>query len=147
MKTAALGILLLLTSAARGADLPRWMKGSWSGEIRGVKMEEHWTSPECGLMLSMHRDVKKDGTVSFEFARIEKIKDVMTFMAMPGGRTPTAFTLKSITADRVVFENLEHDFPQRISYWRNGEKLCASVEGTVKNKVESEEWCWGRMKQ
>ena len=51
-----------------------------------------------------------------------------------------------LTASRVTFENLQHDFPQRVIYWRNGKRLCARVEGTINGKVEAEEYCWQRMK-
>jgi hypothetical protein len=42
----------------------------------------------------------------------------------------------------VEFENLAHDFPQRIIYWRADKNLCARVEGTIRGEKEGEEWCW-----
>jgi hypothetical protein len=42
-----------------------------------------------------------------------------------------------------VFENLNHDFPQRIIYWREGEStLHARIEGSIKGKERKEEWHW-----
>ena len=49
-----------------------------------------------------------------------------------------------MTATRVVFENLSHDFPQRIIYSRKGKQLCARIEGTLQGKEEGEEWCWDK---
>lgn len=137
-------IILFVAMSARAAEFPVWMAGSWSGASGGVKMEEHWTTADGGLMLGMHRDVKAAKS-SFEFLRIEKRGDSLVYEAMPMGRPATPFPLKSASASRVVFENLQHDFPQRIIYWRDGDKLCGRVEGTIKGKLESEEWCWGRM--
>jgi len=57
-------------------------------------------------------------------------------------RPPFPISLKESSAERVVFENLEHDFPQRLIYWRESKKLCARVEGTIGGKSESEQWCW-----
>jgi hypothetical protein len=145
MKTAFL-LLLLTAPVMRADDFPSWMAGSWSGEVDGVKMEEHWTTADGGLMVSMHRDVMANGKAWFEFARIEKKNGVLTFMAMPGGQSPTPFPLKTIAERRVVFENPEHDYPQRITYWRDGEQLCASVDGIVKSANKIEQWCWSRMK-
>jgi Domain of unknown function (DUF6265) len=119
------------------------MAGSWTGESGGVEMEEHWTSAAGGVMLGMHRDLKPNGRTAFEFLRVEQQKNgTLVYQAMPMGRPATPFKLKTITSSRVVFENLEHDFPQRIIYWRDREKLCARVEGTIQGRVELEEYCW-----
>ena len=124
---------------------PMFMTGSWSSESNGVRMEEHWTSAAGGVMLGMHRDIGKK--TSFEFLRIEQAEDgSLVYHAQPSGRPATPFKLKSISDSKVVFENAEHDFPQRIIYWRKGERLCARVEGTIGGKLESEEWCWNRSK-
>lgn len=133
----------ILLLAMLAADLPSWMAGSWTGERNGTVMEEHWTTAGGGVMLGMHRDVRS-GRASFEFLRIEKTSDSLVYQAMPGGRPATPFPLKSATESRVVFENLEHDYPQRIIYWRDGDRLCARTEGTIRGRDESEEWCWTR---
>jgi Domain of unknown function (DUF6265) len=124
---------------------PLWMAGSWRGTVDGVSMEEHWTNADGHLMVGMHRDVRANGKASFEFMRIETSKDgTLVYQAMPSGRPATPFTLKESSAQRVVFENAAHDFPQRIIYWREGEKLCARTEGTINGKPEQEQWCWAR---
>jgi hypothetical protein len=137
-------IVFFLALSAHAADLPSWMAGRWTGTESGVKMEEHWTNGDGGLMLGMHRDVAANGKTAFEFLRIEKRGDSLVYLAMPGGKPATAFPLKSMTSDKIIFENKQHDFPQRIAYWRDGAKLCARVEGTIGGKEESEQWCWSR---
>lgn len=139
-------LLLLLFALPLGAQTARledlgWMAGHWGATIDGVVMEEVWLAPAGGVMLSLHRDVKGPRT-SFEFARIATTRDGLAFLAQPSGRTPTAFALVETGAQRVVFANPEHDFPNRITYWIAEEKLCAKVEG----KGEAEEsWCWSRI--
>jgi hypothetical protein len=139
--------LLLLAGLAYSQSMPDWMAGSWSSTHDGVRMEEHWTRGDGGLMVGMHQDVLASGKSSFEFLRIERREGKLVYLAMPHARPETTFPLKSITATRVVFENPDHDFPQRIIYWRNGARLCARTEGRIKAKEESEEWCWSRMPQ
>lgn len=133
--------LLLTAPAVFAADFPAWMAGSW----RSGAVEEHWTAPAGGLMVGMTREVRPNRKARFEFLRIEEKDGKLVYVAMPGGRPPTLFPLESQTASRVVFENLEHDFPQRVIYWRDGEGLCARVEGTIKGKLEAEQWCWQRI--
>ena len=47
------------------------------------------------------------------------------------GQAEAAFKLIRASATEVVFENPQHDFPQRISYaLKDGGKLTAAIEGT-----------------
>ena len=126
------------------ADLA-WMAGSWSGTAHGIDMEEHWTAPKGNSMIGIHRDVGKGRTLLFEFLRIEQLGNQIVYLSMPNGRSPaTPFPLKELSGTRVVFENPEHEFPQRIIYWKDGNDLRARIEGTMKGKAGSEEWRWTR---
>ena len=118
------------------------MAGSW----RSGPIEEHWTTPGGGLMVGMNREIRPNGKGRFDFMRIEEREGTLVYLAMPGGRPATEFPLKSSGDRRVVFENPEHDFPQRVIYWRSGKRLCARVEGTMKGKLEGEQWCWDRIR-
>ena len=51
---------------------------------------------------------------------------------MPEGQNITLFALVEFTPKKFIFENLEHDFPQRITYeFHKDGKLTSSIEGTV----------------
>lgn len=138
-------MLLLVAGCSHsgvGASLDqlRWMTGSWMAEgDEGSSTEELWTEPAGGLMLGLNRTVPAGGKARFEFLRIEERAGQVVYLASPGGAAPTPFTLVEAGGQRAVFENREHDFPQRIVYWKAGDDLCARVE-TVKG--EGEEWCW-----
>ena len=122
--------------------LPAWMAGSWSANLGGAEVEEHWTAPQAGLMVGMARTVGKNGKASFEHLRIEEKGAEVTYLASPGGRPATPFRRVSGSAREIVFENLEHDFPQRLRYWRKDDAtLCARVE---KLTGEGDQWCWQR---
>jgi hypothetical protein len=145
----AAAVLASLSPAALGQPAKptlaslAWMTGSWTGTVDGIAMEEHWTAPGGNSMIGMHRDVGKGRTLSFEFLRIEQQGEQVVYLSMPNGRSPaTAFPLKEASAERVVFENPTHDFPQRIIYWKDGRDLRARIEGTMNGKAASEEWRW-----
>ena len=143
-----LAVIGLLSGRSAGQEKPAldalsWMAGSWVGESRGIAMEEHWTKPSGNSMIGVHRDVGKGRTLSFEFLRIVQEGDQITYLAMPGGRSPaTPFPLKEVAGTRVVFENPKHDFPQRVIYWKDGADLRARIEGTMNGKEGSQEWRW-----
>lgn len=140
----ALLALAAPASAAKLADLS-WMSGSWVGDTIGTHAEEHWTSPRGGIMLCMHRDVSEGRRTAFEFLRVVERNDSLVFIAMPNARHETPFPLKSIEGKRVTFENLEHDFPQRVTYWQaKPGTLSARVEGMLDGKLESEDYSWTR---
>lgn len=140
----------------RGAaphDLSRlgWLEGSWYGVEKGLGSEEHWTSPAGGGLIGMHKDVRGGRMTGFEFLRIGMVDDAgasggsIAYVASPGGAPPTAFRLKELGEQSVVFENLEHDFPQRIIYRLDTDgALQARVEGVVDGQVASMEWTWRR---
>jgi hypothetical protein len=80
------------------------------------------------------------GKRTFEFLRIADTPEGFSYFASPGGKPPVEFRLKESGDRRVVFENPQHDFPRRILYWRDGERLVARIEGTIAGKERSEEW-------
>ncbi len=135
-------------SGAGSADLASlaWLAGSWEGkDASGLEMEEVWTAPKGGTMLGLHRDVKDGKLASFEFLRIESGADGLVYQAQPRGRAATPFHLKESASKKVVFENLKHDFPQRILYWVTDDgALHARVEGMQGGKLVGEEWSWRR---
>jgi hypothetical protein len=140
-----LALLAAGVPPARGSSLDslRFMAGSWAGGGALDREEEHWTAPRGGMMVGMHRDLRGGRAKSFEFFRIEEREDGVWYLTQPRGVPATAFKAVELSAGRVVFENLEHDFPQRIIYWRDrpGE-LRARIEGLVKGKLEHAQWTW-----
>jgi hypothetical protein len=86
--------------------------------------------PAGGVLLAVARTVQAGKVVSYEFQRIVESEAGLAFHASPSGQPEVRFPLKSLTANEVVFENLENDFPQRVSYRlaQNGE-IVARIEG------------------
>jgi hypothetical protein len=146
--TILLGLLANAATAVaqRPADAAalEWMSGSWTGTKDGVASEEHWTAAEGGLLVGMHKDVRDGRAISFEFFRIVEEGGRLCYLSSPRGAPPTPFCAVATGERRVVVENREHDFPQRILYWREGEKLHARIEGPIHGAEVAEEWVWSR---
>jgi hypothetical protein len=138
---------LAAQTAPGGIQALAWMEGAWSGEKDGVAMEELWTAPRGGALLGLHRDVKSQRLVSWEFLRIQATDAGIIYFASPRSAPPTPFKMIELGDKRVVFENKEHDFPQRILYWLDAKgALHARIEGPQGGKTMSEEWIWLRAK-
>ncbi len=105
-----------------------WLSGSWASEHEGSWVEEHWTAERGRLMLGVGRSGAAGKPTSFEFLRIEPGEDgTPVYLAAPGGGEATPFRLVEAGAASAVFENPAHDFPQRIRYWREGDRLFAEI--------------------
>ncbi len=120
----------------------QWLAGSWISMTDGDVVEEQWMVPRGGLMLGLGRTVRSSGRRNFEFMRIEEKDGALTFFASPSGQPATAFKTTELAKEKIVFENPQNDFPTKISYWKDGEKLRAKIEGNINGKNESMEWTW-----
>jgi len=123
-----------------------WLQGAWAAEDGPLQMEEVWLAPKGGALLGVHRDVASGRMVSFEFFRVAAGADgKIVYWASPLSRPPVPFTLKEASEKRVAFENLEHDFPQRILYWLDAEgRLHARIEGPRDATEKAQEWTFRR---
>lgn len=142
MRRAILAASLALAAAHAGAAeplFPAWMQGCWQWGNADPGSVEQWTAPAGGLMLGMSKTIKSGKLASFEFMRITEAQPgKLGFTAQPSGAPPTTFLLLSAREKEVIFENLGHDFPQRIMYRASGDKLLhARIEGTMNGKPKS----------
>jgi hypothetical protein len=108
-----------------------WLAGCWKSENAEPGSGEHWMPLAGGTMFGMSRTVRRGQTVEFEFVELRYLPDgKLAYIAHPSGQQTTAFPLLRISDSEVVFENPEHDFPQRIAYAKEGgSKLRARIEG------------------
>ena len=131
----AFGLMLAIGSAqpshkpiAAKIDQVGWMAGNWVGNGGGVSFEERWTPPAGGAMLAVSRTLKDGRMAAFEFLRIVERNGGLVYVAQPGGKPPTDFTLTSLSQNSATFENPEHDFPKMIRYTKRAD---GSLEARV----------------
>lgn len=138
----ALVLLLSLTALAQGpgfkiADLT-WLFGCWQSNTTGqpVVTTERWSPLAGNMMMGGAQTVKGDATLQFEYLRIVQDGSNVFYIAKPSPNPgETSFKAIKLGPQEVVFENPEHDFPQRIIYRRNGDNLAARIEGTNNGKT------------
>jgi hypothetical protein len=107
-----------------------WMAGCWTMQAGASTIEETWTTPAGGMMLGTSRTMRGGKTVFHEFMRISMEKGEVIYTPRIGSREkPVDFKLVRQGEGEVMFENLAHDFPQRIIYRKAAEGLFARIEG------------------
>ena len=107
-----------------------WIAGCWQRGSGVVVIEEQWMRPRGGTMMGTARTVRRDTTVAYEHLRIFDRAGRTVYAALPSGQALTEFEAATTSDSLVTFENLAHDFPQRIIYRRRGaDSLIARIEG------------------
>ena len=108
---------LLLLSAAAAAP----------ASIDQVK----WLAPKGGTMIGVGRTVRGGKLVEYEFVLLRERDGKLAYQAHPSGQPSAVFLSKEVGPTAVVFENLEHDFPQRVGYGLDASgNLIGWIEGT-----------------
>jgi hypothetical protein len=120
-------VLLTLVAAAGGGEPPAaevgrvaWLQGCWQSASGGRTVEEQWMAPRGDSIVGMSRTVRDGKLVEYELVLIRH---------QGPAQVSAEFRASVVSDKRVVFENLQHDFPQRIGYERDASSLHAWVEG------------------
>ena len=92
-------------------------------------------------MLGVGRTVQAGRLVEHEFM---VIREDGPRLARPSGQAPATFPARELTQRSVVFENLQHDFPQRVGYVREDDGVLAWIEGPRNGQVRRIEFRYRR---
>jgi hypothetical protein len=112
-----------------------WLQGCWESVNGPRVVEEQWSAPRGTNMLGMGRTLAGDRLVEYELVVLREDGDRLAYEAHPSGQSPAVFVSRSIDPGRIVFENLEHDFPQRVGYERQAaDVLLAWIEGVQRGQ-------------
>ena len=123
-----------------------WLSGCWQGRQGTAAIEEMWSKPAGTSMIGVGRTVKDNQTVSFEFMQFREQNGTLAFLPQPQGGAQVTFPLKEFAREKFVFENLSHDFPQRVVYERRNSSLVASIEGTQNGKFSRQEFLFRKVR-
>ena len=142
MKTLCLCFFLITILSAADIDQLAFMAGCWQGPFGDQVNQEMWMRPAAGTMLGTARNEKGIQTTFTEFAMIHVNNGKLAITVQSGMTSDkTTFPMVTLKSGEVVFENPQHDFPQRILYRSTGRNgLFAKVDGMMKGKPAAEEF-------
>ena len=134
-----MAIVLLASSYSNAGQITSveklgFISGCWVLDDGKERTEESWMKPGGQSMIGMSRTVAGGKTVFVEYVQIKELNGKLAYIVSLGlGVKPVAFKMIKSTDNEVVFENPEHDFPQRIIYRRDSaDALFARIEGQEK---------------
>ena len=127
------------------ADQLSWLSGYWLSCEGGREVSETWSDPRGGLLIGSALTMQGGRLSGFDSSRISPLTSgggELAYFAGVDGAPPVAFAAKEASGTRVVFENPDHDFPQRILYEREGDVLNARIEGRVGERDQAVAWSY-----
>jgi hypothetical protein len=133
--------------AASPLETAAFMAGCWRGPVGQDRViEEYYTTPQGNLMQGMTRYLRGKLVVDYEFTLLDVDRNTIRLRPHPKGQPSVAFAQKESTPGRIVWENLAHDFPQRIWYEKAaGDSLIARIAGPSANGERVFEYRMGRV--
>ncbi|MEM9022341.1 MAG: DUF6265 family protein [Bacteroidota bacterium] len=122
-----------------------WLLGEWQRTTAKGTMYEHWERSGKDLWLGKVYRVQGQDTTMIESLRLEHMGPYVVFVSMVGNQVPVLFTLVRQEAGAWVFENTEHDFPQRVVYSTpKPGHLHAWIEGSVYGEAQQRDFHYTR---
>ena len=131
---------VVFAGPVRAADFAQisFMSGCWK-TAAGVSPEyrECYTAPKAGMMQGSSQTIENGTTTFFEFSLVMEDAGKIVYRPFIKGVQSVDFMLTKLTASEAVFENLAHDYPQRVIYRKGTDgKLTARIEDAAGKKFE-----------
>jgi len=116
-----------------------WLSGLWRMEKGDRVTEENWTSVVKNRMEGSSNTKKNNNIVEQESIVIDQdAAGEISYRAKPLRQKGASFKLVKLDSTSALFENLKHDFPQRIIYrFVPPDSLIAEIEGMSNGKKRS----------
>lgn len=112
-----------------------WLVGTWNrtNAKPGRSGVEQWKQTQSLELRGIGVNLQGTDTTFVEKLRIIIKDNSIVYVAdVPENQKPVYFKLTEITENSFVCENPEHDFPKKISYQLEGNKLKAQISGDGK---------------
>ena len=132
-------------SQSAGVEQVAWLAGCWQYVKGDRTVEEQWMAPRGHTMISTGRTTQGDTLAEYELVLIREHNGQLAYESHPSGQGSAVFLSRTVGENEIVFENLQHDFPQRIGYRRDGDSLHAWIEGPRNGQTRRVEFPYSRV--
>ncbi len=125
-----------------------WLQGTW--QIEAKPIFEEWTRVNVNLYRGKGYEIRKNDTIVTETIEIVQTGENLFYIPKVVGQNDgkeVMFKLISKNPEYLIFENKNHDFPQRIIYHRTGRKnMDAFIEGQREDGYSKVEFPYVKVK-
>ncbi|MBP6181540.1 DUF6265 family protein [Flavobacterium sp.] len=128
----------------------QWLIGKWENNSADGNLSESWKKVNDSTFQAQSYYIKDKDTLHFESISLQQKGEELTYTATVKGQNndkPVAFKLTTSTNKQLAFENLKHDYPQKISYTQiTPDSLIAKISGIQQGKPSSEQFSMKKTK-
>jgi len=112
-----------------------WLTGNWirTNDAAGVTTFENWKKISTKEYKGEGFTLKGKDTIFKEDMRLSNETEKWKFIVTGVNEEPTTFQILILEHNRFVAENPQNDFPKRITYFTEGDKLTAFISADKKN--------------
>lgn len=145
-------IAMFVSANARAQiDKAGWLLGQWQNKTARGVMYERWTKADDSTFHGKSFYLNGADTVVTETIQIRQRGGILYYVPTVKNQNngqAVSFKLSTISENTLVFENPQHDFPQKISYTLlNKESLLAEIAGTVNGQHRARQFPMTKMNQ
>ena len=121
-----------------------WLNGRWENKSNNLKIIETWQRENGMGFLVKGYMLENTDTVFSESVKVTLKSGVIIYeVTLPNQNDskPVMFKLTENTGRKVVFENPDHDFPQKITYQQHQpDSMLVQLEGRADQALEKQEY-------
>ena len=130
------------TTASEGTPLriadANWLMGTWSNSVKDRRDFEAWKKYDDSTYIGRSYSIVGVDTVSSETIQLEERNGEVLYIPTVQGQNdnqPVSFRLTLSEPGKIVFENADHDFPQKITYQLvSSDSIVAEISGLIDGK-------------
>lgn len=126
-----------------------WLKGKWSAHVEGSDVNETWTMKNDSTWIGKSAFLRDGKALFTEVMSIRQENGKLIFVSAVSDQNEgdeVVFTEIQRTAESVLFENKNHDFPQRIAYVKKGkDKMMAYISGNLNGEAKRIDFHFSRI--
>ena len=141
MKIIALVILFATNIFAQDDSIIKLFPGKWKMDVVNVEVYEEWQLVNENELIGISYSIE-DGVKNInESLYLKKFADQWAYVAVPKNQNIALFALIEHSPKTFLFENMEHDFPQKISYeFHKDGRMTAAIQGEVNGEIKRKEF-------
>jgi len=145
--TITINLISCQTSPKNDMQRLGWILVKWQSNNEEGSLFEEWTNQGDTAYAGHAYALSEDGDTTFsERAVIKSSSEGIIYSVTVNAESTTDFLLVDFQ-DQAVFENMAHDYPQRIIYRSKGsDSLLARIEGMVDGVEQSEDFNYAASK-
>lgn len=150
-KACLLSLLLVVAACQKNSIIEKdqikkadWLIGNWQSKTDFGILSENWKKVNDSTFKAESLFIKDKDTLHEENIILQQKAEILTYITTIKGQNndkPIHFQLKEDTENELIFENLQNDYPQKITYKKGtNNSLITEISGIQLKKVTSEKY-------